>query len=202
MFLLIDNFDSFTFNLVQEFQKQGQEPVVLKNDQPEVLDLAESGRLERVCISPGPSRPENAGLCLQFLQRLEAAAPQTPVFGVCLGHQILGHFAGIPVQVAGRIMHGKTSQVRHAGQGVFAGLPDPVEVCRYHSLLVMAPRDHQRVETTAWTEDVEAPEVMGLSYRDRPWCGVQFHPESILTPDGPRLLANWLAMSRPATARS
>jgi anthranilate synthase component 2 len=185
MFLLIDNFDSFTFNLVQEFQKQGRDPLVLRNDEERILDLAGSGELSMVCISPGPSRPENAGLCLEFLARLPKSVP---VLGVCLGHQILGHFAGAPVEIAGRIMHGKTSMVEHDGRGLFTGLPNPFEVCRYHSLLVMATPAHEKIEVTARTDQGE---VMGLRYRDRPWAGVQFHPESILTPEGPRLLANF-----------
>lgn len=185
MFLLIDNFDSFTFNLVQEFQKQGREPVVLRNDEERILDLAESGELSMVCISPGPSRPENAGLCLEFLARLPK---EVPVLGVCLGHQILGRFAGAPVEVAGRIMHGKTSMVHHDGRGLFTGLSNPFEVCRYHSLLVMATQAHANIEVTARTDQGE---IMGLRYRDRPWAGVQFHPESILTPEGPGLLANF-----------
>jgi len=185
MFLLIDNFDSFTFNLVQAFQQLGLEPLVLRNDRPELLELAAGGALSMVCISPGPSRPENAGLCLEFLARL----PDTvPVLGVCLGHQILGHFAGAPVVVADTIMHGKTSLVTHRDTGLFAGLPNPMEVGRYHSLLVKAEKATDTLEVTAWTD---ANEVMGLRYKDRPWAGVQFHPESVLTPDGPKLLANF-----------
>lgn len=187
MFLLIDNFDSFTFNLVQAFQQLGHEPVVLKNDNPEVLTLATSGALSKVCISPGPSRPENAGLCLQFLAALN---PATPVLGVCLGHQALGHFAGADVTIADRIMHGKTSLVAHTGQGLFENLPNPFEVCRYHSLLVQAQQVPDKLEITAWTDQNE---VMGLKYKDRPWQGVQFHPESILTPLGPKVLENFLA---------
>ncbi len=186
MFLLIDNYDSFTFNLVQEFQKMGSDPLVLRNNDPRVMQIARDDALEMACISPGPGRPESAGLCLEFLAALPAAVP---VLGVCLGHQTLGHFAGAPVKVAHRIMHGKTSEVHHKSQGVFEGLPNPVEVCRYHSLLVPAEQIEDKVEVTAWTDQGE---VMGLKYKDRPWAGVQFHPESILTPDGPRLLQNFL----------
>jgi anthranilate synthase component 2 len=185
MFLLIDNFDSFTFNLVQAFQQLGRDPVVLRNDRPEILELAAGGTLSLVCISPGPSRPENAGLCLEFLSRLPASVP---VLGVCLGHQILGHYAGAPVVVAENIMHGKTSLVTHRENGLFTGLPNPMQVCRYHSLLVQAGKVPDKLDVTAWTDE---DEVMGLRYTDRPWVGVQFHPESVLTPDGPALLANF-----------
>ncbi|WP_027185611.1 anthranilate synthase component II [Desulfovibrio inopinatus] len=185
MFLLIDNFDSFTFNVVQVFQQQGRNPIVKKNDDPEILAMATSPDLEMVCISPGPSRPENAGLCLDFLAKL----PKTvPVLGVCLGHQILGHFAGAPVVVADRIMHGKTSDVNHREYGLFGGLPNPMQCCRYHSLVVKAEKAPKLLEITAWTDQNE---VMGLRYKDRPWVGVQFHPESVLTPDGPKLMANF-----------
>ena len=186
MFLLIDNFDSFTFNLVQAFQQLGADPEVIRNDHEELLDLAGSGTLERVCLSPGPSNPENAGFCLEFLARLPK---KIPVLGVCLGHQTLGHFAGAPVERAGRIMHGKTSMVVHEGKGIFAGLASPFEVCRYHSLIVPAEKAADVIEVTARTRQGE---VMGIQYKDRPWFGVQFHPESILTPDGPKLLQNFL----------
>lgn len=185
MFLLIDNFDSFTFNVVQAFQMLGKDPEVRKNDDPSILELASSGSLTMACISPGPSNPENAGLCLKFLERLPK---EVPVLGICLGHQILGHFAGAPVVVADRIMHGKTSMVFHRETGLFTGLPNPFECCRYHSLLVKAAKAADRLEITAWTEENE---VMGLAYRDRPWVGVQFHPESVFTPDGMKLLANF-----------
>ena len=188
MFLLIDNFDSFTFNLVQAFQQLGAEPVVLRNDREEVLELAQSGELTRVCISPGPSHPGNAGLCLEFLKLLPH---EIPTLGVCLGHQILGHHAGGRVHRNYRIMHGKTSAVFHGGRGIFADLPDPMEVCRYHSLVV-APEDAgDLLQVTATTDDGE---VMGMQYSDRPWHGVQFHPESILTPDGPKILENFLKL--------
>ncbi len=185
MFLLIDNFDSFTFNLVQYFQQMGLDPVVKKNDDPSVLELADSGKIEMCCISPGPSRPENAGLCVEFLDHLPK---KTPVLGVCLGHQILGHYAGAPVVVADRIMHGKTSQITHRESGLFEGVGNPMEVCRYHSLLVLAHKAPEKLETTAWTDENE---VMGLRWKDRPWVGVQFHPESVLTPEGMRMLKNF-----------
>ncbi|GAB7081376.1 anthranilate synthase component II [Megalodesulfovibrio paquesii] len=189
MFLLIDNFDSFTYNLVQAFQKIGLNPTVVRNDRPELLDLATSPELEMVCISPGPSHPVNAGLCLNFLERLPKT---TPVLGVCLGHQILGHFAGATVNVGPRIMHGKTSPIRHNNEGLFAGLPNPFEVGRYHSLLVRAEEAPDLLEVTAVVDEPGGEqEVMGLRYKDRPWAGVQFHPESVLTPDGPTLLANF-----------
>ncbi|WP_319471849.1 aminodeoxychorismate/anthranilate synthase component II [uncultured Pseudodesulfovibrio sp.] len=186
MFLLIDNFDSFTFNLVQAFQQLGADPTVIRNDREEVLELAESGKLKQVCLSPGPSNPENAGYCLEFLARLPK---EIPVLGVCLGHQTLGHFAGAPVERAQRIMHGKTSRVQHNNTGIFTGLPDPFTVCRYHSLIVPAHKAADKIDVTARTS---WGEVMGLQYKDRPWHGVQFHPESILTPEGPKLLQNFL----------
>ena len=192
MFLLIDNYDSFTFNLVQAFQVLGRFPHVVRNDHPELMGLATSPKLEAVVISPGPSRPELAGQCLEFLKLLPTTVP---VLGICLGHQILGHYAGASVVVGERIMHGKTSPVRHTGQELFAGLPQPMECGRYHSLLVRVEEAPELLERTAWTDDDEGQgEVMGLRYTDRPWAGVQFHPESILTPDGPKLLENFLKM--------
>lgn len=186
MFLLIDNYDSFTFNLVQAFQQLGADPVVVRNDREELLELAGNGKLERVCISPGPSRPENAGFCLEFLKRLPAVVP---VLGVCLGHQCLGQHAGAEVERNHRIMHGKTSKVFHDNTGVFEGIADGMEVCRYHSLVVRA---EQVPDTLAITATADRDEVMGIRYKDRPWHGVQFHPESILTPRGPQLLENFL----------
>lgn len=192
MFLLIDNYDSFTFNLVQAFQVLGHFPKVLRNDRPELLDLAESGELRGVVISPGPGRPESAGLCLEFLGRLPK---RVPVLGICLGHQILGYFAGATVVVGQRIMHGKTSAVEHNGQEIFTGLPRSMQCGRYHSLLVNVEEAPELLERTAWTVQGEA---MGLRYVDRPWMGVQFHPESVLTPDGPKLLANFCERFLPS----
>ena len=132
MFLLIDNYDSFTYNLVQAFYTLGRRPEVLKNDDPALLELARRPDLEMVCISPGPSRPENAGLCGEFLRLLD---PNVPVLGVCLGHEILGAFAGAKVDVAPCVMHGKQSEIVHDGQGLFTGLPNPMKAGRYHSLV-------------------------------------------------------------------
>ncbi|MFO7726902.1 MAG: aminodeoxychorismate/anthranilate synthase component II [Desulfonatronovibrio sp.] len=184
MILLIDNYDSFTFNLVQVLQKMGTEPVVVRNNDSFIFEALEND-LEAVIISPGPGRPENAGLCVEFLDRLN---PDIPVLGVCLGHQILGHFAGAKVRVGDRIMHGKTSMVHHGQDGLFADIPSPFEVCRYHSLVV-EPANGLGFKVTAGTADNE---VMALEYTDRPWMGVQFHPESILTPMGPKIVENFL----------
>ena len=187
MFLLIDNYDSFSFNLVQAFMQQGRDPRVVKNDDPLLPELALAEDLRMVCISPGPGRPEAAGLCLEFLQRLPK---HIPVLGVCLGHQILGHFAGARVSVADRIMHGKTTPVEHSGTGLFQGLPNPMRVGRYHSLLVRAEDSPNLLQVTARSAD-RSGEVMAMRFTDRPWAGVQFHPESVLTPEGARLLANF-----------
>ncbi len=186
MFLLIDNYDSFTYNLVQYFQSLGEAPEVLRNDDPKILELASSGRLDKVVISPGPSHPAKAGLCLEFLRLLP---PSVPVLGVCLGHQILGLFGGAEIRVDSVIMHGMQSDITHEGTGIFEDLPRPLRVGRYHSLEVVADDDSK----LPFRVTARAPlgEVMALEYRDRPWVGVQFHPESVLTPDGMRLLANF-----------
>lgn len=189
MILLIDNFDSFTFNLVQVFQSLGANPYVLRNNEPEILTLATDPKLQGAIISPGPSHPRNTGLCLQFLDLV----PRTlPILGVCLGHQTLSHYSGVTVGSARRIMHGKTSDITHDGTGLFEGLPNPMQVGRYHSLAVHEEgRTDLPFDITARTENGE---VMALSFPDRPWVGVQFHPESVLTPDGARLMNNFLKM--------
>ncbi len=201
MFLLIDNYDSFTFNLVQAFMQLGRAPVVVKNDDPALPDMAKREDLAMACISPGPGHPRSAGLCLDFLAALPA---RVPVLGVCLGHQLLGYFAGARVEVGPEIMHGKQSAVSHDGAGLFSGLPQGMPVGRYHSLLVRAEDEPDRLLVTARTRTPDGTEeVMGLRFRDRPWAGVQFHPESVLTPDGMRLLANFpSALLTPSAAET
>ena len=185
MLLFIDNYDSFSYNIVQYLLRTGREPLVLTNDDPRVLDLAQSEQLEAVVLSPGPSKPEHAGYCLEFLKRLPH---HIPVLGVCLGHQCLGAHAGCAVVRGPRVMHGKTSQITHDGTGLYAGLPSSMQIGRYHSLVVKVPEGHELLEVTARDEDGE---VMSMRFKDRPWVGVQYHPESILTPEGLKLIANF-----------
>lgn len=185
MFLLIDNYDSFTYNLVHAFYALGVDPLVLRNDDPALEALATDPALRGVCIGPGPGHPDAAGLCLSFLQRLDLSIP---VLGVCLGHQVLGRVAVAPVEVGPRIVHGKASEVIHDGSGLFANIPSPMRAGRYHSLLVDAERAAIPLTVTARTPEGE---VMGIAFPDRPWFGMQFHPESVLTPDGMRLLGNF-----------
>ena len=190
MLLMIDNYDSFTFNLVQYLQVLGAEVQVVRND---AMTVEEIERLapQRIVISPGPCTPNEAGVSLEVIERL---GPTTPILGVCLGHQGIGQAYGGKVVRAGRIMHGKTSPIRHQGQGVFAGLPDGYEATRYHSLVVERASLPQALEVTAWTENADGSfeEIMGLRHREHPVEGVQFHPESILTGHGHALLKNFL----------
>ncbi|NLW97290.1 MAG: aminodeoxychorismate/anthranilate synthase component II [Xanthomonadaceae bacterium] len=190
MLLMIDNYDSFTWNLVQYLQALGAEVKVVRNDE---LSVGQIERLapERIVISPGPCTPNEAGVSVAVV---EALGPRIPILGVCLGHQSIGQAYGGRVVRAGRIMHGKTSPIRHTGQGVFAGLPDGYEATRYHSLVVERDSLPGCLEVTAWTEheDGTFEEIMGLRHRAHPVEGVQFHPESILTEHGHALLKNFL----------
>ena len=196
MLLMIDNYDSFTYNLVQYLQELGEEVRVVRNDE---LDVAGIRALqpERIVISPGPCTPNEAGVSLDVLRELSG---QLPIFGVCLGHQSIGQAFGGQVVRAGRIMHGKTSMIHHTGRGVFAGLPNPFEATRYHSLVVDRASLPDCLEVTAWTEhaDGSIEEIMGLRHRSLAVEGVQFHPESILTQHGHDLLRNFLAPQRMA----
>ena len=192
MILVVDNYDSFTYNLVQLLRMEGVEVVVERNDAASAAELLALAP-RAVVLSPGPGRPEDAGVCCELV----AGRPLLPILGVCLGHQVLGHVFGATVGRAKRLMHGKTSDVRHRGEGIFAGLPDPFTATRYHSLAVIDDELPPELEGLAWSEDGT---LQGMRHRELPYWGVQFHPESILTPDGPRLMRNFLdlAAARPA----
>ena len=185
MLLMIDNYDSFTYNLVQYFGELGQEVQVFRNDE---ISLEEVDRLgaDRVVISPGPCTPSEAGISVALIQRF---AGKIPILGVCLGHQSIGQAFGGRIVHAGQLMHGKTSEIRHRDAGVFHGLPNPLTATRYHSLVIEKKTLPACLEVTAWTDDGE---IMGVRHRDLPVEGVQFHPESILTEKGHDLLANFL----------
>ena len=188
MILMIDNYDSFTWNLVQYLGELGEEVQVHRNDE---IDCEGISRLkpDALVLSPGPCTPKEAGVCLAAVQRF---AGSLPILGVCLGHQSIGAAYGGKVVRAKAVMHGKTSPIHHKGEGVFAGLPSPFVATRYHSLVVT--QVPEELEVTAWTEDEagKMAEVMGLRHRDLPVEGVQFHPESILTQEGHALLQNFL----------
>ena len=188
MILVIDNYDSFTYNLVHYLNELGAETEVVRNDQISVGD-ALALRPEAVLLSPGPCTPNEAGICLALL----AAAPDDlPILGVCLGHQAIGQVFGGDVVRAKTLMHGKTSQIRHEGKGLFAGLPEGFTATRYHSLSVARDSLPTALEITAWADDGE---IMGLQHRTRPVFGVQFHPESIATQGGHDLLGNFLDLA-------
>ena len=187
MLLLIDNYDSFTYNLYQYLGELGQEVSVVRNDR---ITLEEIGRIapERIVISPGPGTPQQAGISNDVIKRF---AGRLPILGVCLGHQCLGYAYGGTVTHAGELKHGKTSLVHHDGKGVFTGLPNPFEAVRYPSLAVMRDGLPDCLEVTAWTDNGI---IMGLRHREYPVEGVQFHPESIMTAVGKDLLRNFLKM--------
>ncbi len=191
MVLMIDNYDSFTYNLVQYLQALGAEVKVVRNDELSVAQI-DALQPERIVISPGPCTPSEAGVSVDIIRELGA---RIPILGVCLGHQSIGQAYGGDVIRAGRIMHGKTSRIRHSGHGMFAGLPDGYEATRYHSLVVDRHTLPESLEMTAWTENEDGTieEIMGLRHREHPVEGVQFHPESILTEHGHALLKNFLS---------
>ncbi|MDO8410242.1 MAG: aminodeoxychorismate/anthranilate synthase component II [Phenylobacterium sp.] len=188
MILVVDNYDSFTYNLVHYLNELGAETLVHRNDAlsaEEVIALKPEG----VLLSPGPCTPNEAGLCLDLLAK---APDDLPIFGVCLGHQAIGQAFGGEVIRAATLMHGKTSPIHHTGKGVFAALPNPFTATRYHSLSVRRETMPEVLEITAWTEDGE---VMGVQHVSRPIYGVQFHPESIATEGGHALLSNFLDLA-------
>jgi para-aminobenzoate synthetase component 2 len=190
--LVIDNYDSFVYNLVQELGELGAEPIVHRNDAIDI-DGIRAAAPDAVLISPGPGRPEDAGISLAVIEEL---AGELPILGVCLGHQAIGQAFGGEVVRAPTLMHGKTSAIHHDGTGVFAGLPDPMTATRYHSLVVEPSSVPDVLEVTARSSDGV---IMGLRHRTLAIEGVQFHPESLLTPEGPSLLANFLAMAAGAS---
>ena len=189
--LVIDNYDSFTFNLVQYLGELGATSHVVKNDAIDAAGIAAYGA-DGVLVSPGPCTPNEAGISL-----IAVSTTSAPVLGVCLGHQAIGQAFGGNVVRAGRLMHGRTSPILHEGRGVFAGLPSPFEATRYHSLIVDRASLPDCLEITAWTSEGE---IMGLRHKERAIEGVQFHPESILTTHGKELLANWVRSLRGGRA--
>jgi len=188
MILVIDNYDSFTYNLVHYLNELGAQTHVVRNDALTV-DEALGQKPEAVLLSPGPCDPDQAGICLPLLK---GAPDDLAILGVCLGHQAIGQAFGGDVVRAKALMHGKTSQIHHDGKGLFAGLPNPFTATRYHSLAVERATLPADLVVTAWTEDGE---IMGLQHKTRPIYGVQFHPESIATEGGHQLLANFLDMA-------
>jgi len=187
MILVIDNYDSFTYNLVQYFGELGADPLVRRNDEITPEEIA-SLNPYRICISPGPCTPREAGISNEVIRRF---AGRYPLLGVCLGHQCIGDVYGGEVVRAGRLMHGKTSPIIHNGKDLFQGLPNPFEATRYHSLLVRRESLPECLEITAETAEGE---IMGLRHKELPLWGVQFHPESILTTHGKEILKNFLAL--------
>ncbi|MFZ8889246.1 MAG: anthranilate synthase component II [Pseudomonadales bacterium] len=190
MILLIDNYDSFTYNVYQYLGELGAEVSVVRNDE---ITVAQIERLtpEKIVISPGPCTPNEAGISLEVIKRF---AGEIPLLGICLGHQAIGQAFGGEVRRARTVMHGKTSPIHHEGKGVFRGLPQPMTATRYHSLIVGWDSLPECLEVTAWTEtpEGEEDEIMGLRHRTLPVEGVQFHPESIFSPQGKALLENFL----------
>ncbi|NNE91373.1 MAG: aminodeoxychorismate/anthranilate synthase component II [Verrucomicrobiales bacterium] len=187
MLLVIDNYDSFTYNLVQYFGELGAEMEVFRNDQISIGEIREKAP-ERICISPGPCTPNEAGISCDVVREF---GESTPLLGVCLGHQCIGQVFGGDVVRAEKLMHGKTSAVKHNGEGIFEGLDNPFEATRYHSLIVKRDTFPDCLEVTA-TAETDEEEVMGLRHKEFPIYGVQFHPESILTGEGKKLLKNFL----------
>tara|TARA_B100000676_G_C18071697_1_gene844709 strand:+ start:2517 stop:3092 length:576 start_codon:yes stop_codon:yes gene_type:complete len=185
MILLIDNYDSFTYNLYQYLSELGAEVKVVRNDMITIEEIREMAP-EKIVISPGPSTPENAGISNQVISKFGA---NTPTLGVCLGHQCVGFSYGGEVGSAGEIMHGKTSMIHHNDKGVFSGLPNPFKAIRYHSLAVYRENLPEELEITAWTD---SGLIMGVKHKEFPVEGIQFHPESIMTESGKDLLKNFL----------
>jgi anthranilate synthase/aminodeoxychorismate synthase-like glutamine amidotransferase len=203
MILVIDNYDSFTYNLVQYLGQAGVEVVVRRNDEI-TIDEIEAMRPEGIMLSPGPCTPKESGICLPVLEGALRAKPGdalgVPLFGVCLGHQAIGHIAGGEVRQAAHIMHGKASLVRHDGKGLFAGMPNPFRGIRYHSLVVTRDTVPAGFVVSATAED--DGEIMGIRHESLPIEGVQFHPESVLTEEGFRIVENFARWAEAASLDS
>jgi anthranilate synthase/aminodeoxychorismate synthase-like glutamine amidotransferase len=192
MVLVIDNYDSFTYNLVQYLGELNVDLIVRRNDRISLDEVHALGP-ERIVVSPGPCTPREAGLSNELIREF---GPRVPVLGVCLGHQCIGHTFGAQVVVNYRMMHGKTSLIRHTGAEIFKGMPDPFTATRYHSLVVKRDTLPADLEITAWCDE-DPDEIMGLRHTRFPIWGVQFHPESVLTQDGKRIIRNFLELKAP-----
>jgi anthranilate synthase/aminodeoxychorismate synthase-like glutamine amidotransferase len=192
MVFVLDNYDSFTYNLVQYLGEMGEDVEVRRNDQVKVTDV-EAMRPERILISPGPCTPQEAGISIELIRHF---AGKLPILGVCLGHQAIGAAFGGEVVRAPKLMHGKTSEVHHDGRTIFRGLPSPLTATRYHSLIVSEADLPEGLEVSAWTGDGTGPRtIMGVRHKQFPVEGVQFHPESVLTTEGKQLVRNFLAVT-------
>ena len=184
MILIIDNYDSFTYNLVHLVGQFNKDLLVIRNDKLNVEEVAEL-KPDRILISPGPGRPEHAGICVDIIRKL---SPRIPTLGVCLGHQAIGYAFGGTIEHAPQLMHGKTSLIRHKGEGLFAGIANPFEATRYHSLVISRSHFPDELIVTATTDDES---VMGVRHKEYPIEGIQFHPESVLTKVGHLIIGNW-----------
>jgi len=193
MIVVIDNYDSFTYNLVQYLGELGADLVVHRNDKISVSEI-EDLEPDAIILSPGPGRPEASGICPELVERLH---PKVPILGVCLGHQVIAYSFGGTISEAPRLMHGKVSTIHHTGQGIFSHFPSPFTATRYHSLIVDEPAPPQ-FDVTAFTAEGE---IMAIEHREFPLFGLQFHPESILTPHGKRLLESFLRVAGKARAK-
>ncbi len=188
MILMIDNYDSFTYNLVQYFGEMGEKIEVVRNDAISVAGITRR-KPDHIVISPGPGYPKDAGISVNVVRKL---GHKVPILGVCLGHQCIGEAYGAKIKHAKKLMHGKTSHIIHDGRGIFRGIENPFEATRYHSLVVSRTKLPEELEVTAWTADKE---IMAFNHQKHPVWGVQFHPESILTFRGKRILRNFLEVS-------
>ena len=193
MVFVLDNYDSFTYNLVQYLGELGAEIIVRRNDEVTPEEV-EAMKPERILLSPGPCTPHEAGILVPLIRHMTAKAPRTPILGVCLGHQAIGEAFGGQVVRARTLMHGKTSSVEHDGHGIFTGLPTPLTCTRYHSLIVDEEALPGELQITARTAETNGAVIMGLRHRTLPVEGVQFHPESVLTEGGHRMIQNFLEM--------